>query len=150
MTWKNLNFCVPLTKDDKFSLKKAKKSFVESDSISPTFKPEYNIVTKNVGNKQMKQILREATGYAKPKEMISIMGASGSGKTSLLNVLAQRLALSPGAILEGEVKCNNRQVGTMDFGKIGAFIQQDDILIETMTARESFRFAAKLRTNLDD
>ena len=38
----------------------------------------------------------------------------------------------------------------MDFGKIGAFIQQDDILIETMTARESFRFAAKLRTNLDD
>jgi ABC-type lipoprotein export system ATPase subunit len=70
----------------------------------------------------MKQILSNVTGYAKPKEMISIMGASGSGKTSMLNVLAQRMALSPGAVLEGEVKCNNRIVGNMDFGKIGAFI----------------------------
>jgi ABC-type multidrug transport system ATPase subunit len=35
-----------------------------------------------------------------------------------------------------------------DFGKIGAFVQQDDVLIETMSARESFTFSAKLRTNL--
>lgn len=35
-----------------------------------------------------------------------------------------------------------------DFGKIGAFVMQDDILIETMTPFESFMFAAKLRTNL--
>lgn len=41
------------------------------------------------------------TGFAKPREMVAIMGASGSGKTSLLNVLAQRLALSPGAELTG-------------------------------------------------
>lgn len=53
---------------------------------------------------------------------MAIMGASGSGKTSLLNVLAQRLALSPGAILEGEVRCNNRVVDGKDFGKLGAFV----------------------------
>lgn len=29
-------------------------------------------------------------------------------------------------------------------------MQQDDVLIETMTPRESFIFAAKLRTTLDD
>jgi len=29
-------------------------------------------------------------------------------------------------------------------------VQQDDILIETMTPRESFTFAAKLRTGLTD
>jgi len=51
------------------------------------------------------------------------MGASGSGKTSLLNVLAQRLSLSPGSTLEGEVRCNNRTVNSTDFGKIGAFVQ---------------------------
>lgn len=79
---------------------------------------------------------------------MAVMGASGSGKTSLLNVLAQRLALSPGAVLEGEVRCNNRVVTSDDFGKMGAFVQQDDILIETMSARESFTFAAKLRTSL--
>ena len=96
----------------------------------------------------MKRILTNVSGFAKPKEMVAIMGASGSGKTSLLNVLAQRLALSPGSVLEGEVKCNNRSLNVTDFGKIGAFVQQDDILIETMTPLESFVFAAKLRTNL--
>jgi ABC-type multidrug transport system ATPase subunit len=80
--------------------------------------------------------------------MMAIMGASGSGKTSLLNVIAQRLALNPGSILEGEVRFNNRSITSADFGKIGAFVQQDDILVETMTPRESFVFAAKLRTNL--
>ena len=54
--------------------------------------------------------------------MVAIMGASGSGKTSLLNVLAQRLALSPGSILDGQVKINDREVGANDFGKIGAFV----------------------------
>ena len=34
-----------------------------------------------------------------------------------------------------------------DFGKLGAFVMQDDILIETMTPFESFCFAAKLRTS---
>ena len=33
------------------------------------------------------QILHSLTGYAKPGQILSIMGASGSGKTSLLNVL---------------------------------------------------------------
>lgn len=71
----------------------------------------------------MKKILNNVSGYAKPKEMVAIMGASGSGKTSLLNVLAQRLALSPGAVVEGEVRCNNRLCGVTDFGKMGAFVQ---------------------------
>jgi ATP-binding cassette, subfamily G (WHITE), eye pigment precursor transporter len=78
---------------------------------------------RNVGKKSMKRILTNISGFAKPKEMVAIMGASGSGKTSLLNVLAQRLALSPGSKLDGEVRCNNRLLSVTDFGKIGAFVQ---------------------------
>ncbi len=70
----------------------------------------------------MKQILTNSNGFAKPKELMAIMGASGSGKTSLLNVLAQRMSLSPGYTLEGLVRCNNRIVDSSDFGKIGAFV----------------------------
>jgi ABC-type lipoprotein export system ATPase subunit len=44
-----------------------------------------------------KVILHNSSGYAKPKEMVAIMGASGSGKTSLLNILGQRLDLSKGS-----------------------------------------------------
>jgi len=53
---------------------------------------------------------------------MAIMGASGSGKTSFLNVLGQRLGLSKGSRMTGEVKCNNNKLLQNDFGKIGAFV----------------------------
>lgn len=77
------------------------------------------------------------------------MGASGSGKTSLLNILGSRLDLSKGCVQTGTIQCNGRQLKNSDFGKLGAFVMQDDILIETMSPYESFCFAAKLRTNLN-
>ena len=81
---------------------------------------------------------------------MAVMGASGSGKTSFLNVLGQRLSLSPGSTMNGVVKCNDRELQQNDFGKMGAFVQQDDVLLQTFTPVESFRFAAKLRTALND
>ena len=76
------------------------------------------------------------------------MGASGSGKTSLLNIFGQRLDLSENSKLEGTIKCNGQKFEQGRFGSVGAFVMQDDILIETMTPFESFCFAAKLRTSL--
>lgn len=60
---------------------------------------------------------------------MAVMGASGSGKTSFLNVLGQRLSLSPGSTMNGVVKCNDRELQQNDFGKMGAFVQQDDVLL---------------------
>ena len=88
-----------------------------------------------------KHILKDQYGYVRPGESVAIMGPSGSGKTSLLNVLAGRLVLSKGSEFTGELKANNAKIVSNDFGKFGAFVQQDDVLIETMTAEECFRFA---------
>ena len=54
---------------------------------------------------------------------MAIMGASGSGKTSLLNVFGQRLGLTKGAKMTGEVMCNGVKLASDDFGKFGAFVQ---------------------------
>lgn len=87
MTWKDLDFCVPLTRADKRTIKITGAGLIDngfeaaSQPLSPT-----NI--KQYANKRYKRILSNISGYAKPKEMVAIMGASGSGKTSLLNVLA--------------------------------------------------------------
>lgn len=101
-------------------------------------------------NSNLKQILTNCNGFAKPGEMLAIMGASGSGKTSLLNILGERLDVSAGCKINKEIRANNIPVLKGDFGKLGAFVMQDDILIETMTPYESFCFAARLRTNLPE
>ena len=55
-----------------------------------------------------KKVLHGLNGFAKPGQIMAVMGASGSGKTSFLNVLGQRLSLSPGSSMNGVVKCNDR------------------------------------------
>lgn len=70
-----------------------------------------------------KQVLHGLTGCALPGQIMCIMGASGSGKTSLLNILGQRISLSKGGKMTGEVRVNDRVIHTSDFGKFGAFVQ---------------------------
>ena len=60
--------------------------------------------------------------------MVAIMGPSGSGKTSLLNTLSQRIGLSQGSFTRGDITINAREVDHGDYGKVGAFVQQDDVL----------------------
>ena len=80
--------------------------------------------------------------------MVAIMGPSGSGKTSLLNALSQRIGLSQGSYTNGSITINGRELSHGDYGKVGAFVQQDDVLQATYTVRELFEFAAAIRTNM--
>ena len=47
------------------------------------------------------EILKECTGVALPGQTTYIMGASGAGKTSLLNALSDRIKIGKGTKLEG-------------------------------------------------
>lgn len=67
-------------------------------------------------------VLHGLSGYAQPGQLMAIMGASGSGKTSFLNIIGQRTNLSKGAKVSGEIYCNDRMVMQKDFGKFGAFV----------------------------
>ena len=67
-------------------------------------------------------MLNNISGYAKPGQLMAIMGSSGCGKTSLLNVFGQRLGLSKGAKMTGEIRVNDRILKTSDFSKFGAFV----------------------------
>jgi len=51
-------------------------------------------------------------------------------------------------VVEGKLMINQRALGRCDFGKMGAFVQQDDVLQATYTVRELFEFAANIRTTL--
>lgn len=72
-------------------------------------------------------------------------GASGAGKTTLLNVLCKRVKTSKGSNIEGEILANNIAYSQSDFSRFAAYVMQDDILLETMTVKECFIFAANLK-----
>ena len=89
-----------------------------------------------------KQILKGAYGYVRPGELVAIMGPSGSGKTTLLNAICNRLSVQKNSRLNGKITCNGNKIKGQDYSKFGAYVQQDDILHETLTCREHLEFAA--------
>jgi ABC-type multidrug transport system ATPase subunit len=70
------------------------------------------------------------------------MGSTGSGKSSLLNILARRLKLTPGLVVDGTVLINN---ASRPAGWRAAYVQQDDKLFAELTVQETLAFSARLR-----
>jgi len=69
----------------------------------------------------------------------------GAGKTTLLNYLSGR-EFSKALIKEGTVFINGvDKTEIANFSAISAYVQQDDILFQTMSVRECLVFAAKLK-----
>jgi ABC-type multidrug transport system ATPase subunit len=57
------------------------------------------------------------------------MGASGAGKTSLLNIISDRISINRGDVLKKEIYLNDTvKVNDDNFGKVSAYVMQDDIL----------------------
>uniref|UniRef100_A0A3Q2Y574 ATP-binding cassette, sub-family G (WHITE), member 2c n=1 Tax=Hippocampus comes TaxID=109280 RepID=A0A3Q2Y574_HIPCM len=88
-----------------------------------------------------KYILKDVSGIMRPG-MNAIMGATGSGKTSLLDVIAGRK--DPAGLRQGSVLVDGKVV-TSKLRLSSAYVVQDDILMGTLSVRENLRFSANLR-----
>jgi len=89
-----------------------------------------------------REVLKGVSGKARSGCLLAIMGSSGAGKTSLLDVLAQRI--SGGKItgrirMEGAGWDGNRQQPSV------AMVPQSDTLLNSATVKETFETAAILR-----
>lgn len=80
---------------------------------------------------------------AAPGDLVAIMGPSGSGKTTLLNILAHR-PVATRATTEGTVLINRAPASLATFRQASCYVEQEDSLIGSLTARETLTFAAKL------
>lgn len=113
----------------------------------------YRIPDKNSTKeqKEMKTIVQNLTGVAKPRELIGLLGPSGAGKTVLFNIFSDRLNLVKGSEYERNVFINRNVPLTRGlFGKKCAYVMQDDVLLETLTPYECFKFSANLRLSCSD
>ncbi|CAN0319127.1 unnamed protein product, partial [Laminaria digitata] len=74
----------------------------------------------------------------------AIMGPSGAGKTSLLNILAGR-HLGRSSSVTGAVRVNGRTVNAAAVRDVSGYVTQEDVLPETLTCFEHLMFHAELR-----
>ena len=91
--------------------------------------------------KQFKTILSDVNATMPSGSLTAILGSSGSGKTSMLNAMASRIS-------DGKLKTTgdilyNRSLRLSSIRS--AYVMQQDILLPTLTVRETLLYAAELR-----
>ncbi|EWC46649.1 hypothetical protein DRE_04136 [Drechslerella stenobrocha 248] len=95
-----------------------------------------------------KEILKGVTAEFQAGTLNVIMGPSGSGKSSLLNSMAQRLhnTLLTRYHKSGDMLFNGSRVSDNVIQSLCSYVtQDDDALLPSLTVRETLRFAAGLR-----
>lgn len=90
---------------------------------------------------QPRRILDNVDGWVKPGTLTALMGVTGAGKTSLLDVLADRVTTG---IVTGEMLIDGR-LRDDSFQRKTGYVQQQDLHLETSTVREALIFSAILR-----
>ncbi|OBZ84945.1 putative ATP-dependent permease [Choanephora cucurbitarum] len=87
-------------------------------------------------------ILEHVTGRVKSGEVMAIMGPSGAGKTTLLDILANR---TKSGQVSGQIYINGRQMAREEYAGLIGYVDQEDIMIPTLTVYETILYSALLR-----
>ncbi|KAK3330063.1 hypothetical protein B0H66DRAFT_508897 [Apodospora peruviana] len=93
-----------------------------------------------------KEILTGIQGMAHPGEITAIMGASGAGKTTFLDILARK---NKRGKVVGDFYVNGEKVNDVDYKNAVGFVDQEDTMLPTLTVHETILTSALLRLPRD-
>ncbi|XP_073130365.1 pleiotropic drug resistance protein 2-like isoform X2 [Henckelia pumila] len=88
------------------------------------------------------QLLREVSGAFRPGVLTALVGVSGAGKTTLMDVLAGR---KTGGYIEGSISISGYPKNQSTFARISGYCEQTDIHSPFVTVYESVVYSAWLR-----
>ena len=109
-------------------------------NLSYTVKDE---VQSKINKKEIQKIiLNNLNGYFSHCKLTGIIGPSGAGKTSLIEILSGQ---SKTGTVTGNLFLNGNPSDINIMKKISGFVFQDDIILKTMTVKEALYMSALLR-----
>jgi ABC-type Mn2+/Zn2+ transport system ATPase subunit/ABC-type multidrug transport system permease subunit len=117
---RNLTYCVPTPKGAKPT----------PDAIKPG----------------MLQILTDITLYAKPGRLTALMGGTGSGKTTLMDVVCGRKTVG---YISGEILINGHPVDKATWPQMHGYVEQQNLHSPQLTVEEALIFSGSLRLPRD-
>lgn len=88
------------------------------------------------------KLLSNVSGVFAPGVLTALMGSSGAGKTTLMDVLAGR---KTGGYIEGDIKISGYPKVQHTFARVAGYVEQNDIHSPQVTVEESLLFSALLR-----
>lgn len=96
---------------------------------------------KGIPEKKL-QLLSSVSGVFSPGVLTALVGSSGAGKTTLMDVLAGR---KTGGYIEGDIKISGYPKEQRTFARISGYVEQYDIHSPQVTVEESLWFSSSLR-----
>ncbi|KAI5808588.1 hypothetical protein DFH27DRAFT_539705 [Peziza echinospora] len=93
-----------------------------------------------------KQILSGVHGSVHPGQVMAIMGASGAGKTTFLDILARK---NKRGLVGGKFYVNGEIITDEDYKNVIGFVDQEDTMMPTLTVYETILNSALLRLPSD-
>ncbi|KAL4603910.1 hypothetical protein ACB092_10G157600 [Castanea dentata] len=88
------------------------------------------------------QLLQDITGAFRPGVLTALMGVSGAGKTTLMDVLSGRKTIGH---MEGEIRIGGYPKVQDTYSRISGYCEQSDIHSPLLSVGESVAYSARLR-----
>ncbi|KAI3518207.1 hypothetical protein L1887_06696 [Cichorium endivia] len=92
------------------------------------------------------QLLKDVSGAFRPGILTALVGVSGAGKTTLMDVLAGR---KTGGNIEGSIYISGYPKNQTTFARVSGYCEQNDIHSPNVTVYESLLYSAWLRLSSD-
>lgn len=89
-----------------------------------------------------KEILSGISGIASPGQITAVMGASGAGKSTFLDILARK---NKRGTTTGSMYVNGEKLIDRDYKNVIGYVDQEDALLPTLTVKETIMTSALLR-----
>ncbi|KAE9287136.1 ABC transporter G family member 36 [Phytophthora fragariae] len=92
--------------------------------------------------KETLDLLKGISGYATPGTLTALMGSTGAGKTTLMDVIAGR---KTEGTIQGKIYLNGYEANDLAIRRATGYCEQMDVHSEAATMREALTFSAFLR-----